>query len=122
MCKGEITRNCIRKAHTRSMPRRSALKRIMCNKNSNQSSISSRKKTYKTWMYHHNFGLAISTREELAVTSYLHPDGTFDLLAILFLMDLKRKRTQAVWPQFRTCFYFESLLQKNVQKLRKMEK
>lgn len=84
-------------------------KRIICNKNSNQSNISSRKNTYKTWMHHHNFGLATSTSEELAVTSYLHPDGTFILLATLFLMDLKRKPTQAMWLQFRTCFHLESL-------------
>lgn len=67
---------------------------IICNKNSNQFSSSNRKNTYKTWMYHHNFKLTTSTNEELAMTSHLHPDGTFILLAALFLMDLQRKPAQ----------------------------
>lgn len=122
VCKREIIWNYVRRAHAYSMPRLFALQRIICNKNSNQSNISSRKNTYKTWMHHHNSGLAITTSEELAVTSYLHPDGTFILLATLFLTDLKRKPTQAMWLQFRTCFHLESLLQNNGQKWRKMEK
>lgn len=95
---------------------------IICSKHSNQSIISSRKRTYKTWMHHHNFGLAINISKELAVTSHLHPDGTFVSLATLFLMDLKRKPTQAMWLQFRTCFHLDSLLQKNVQKMEKNRK
>lgn len=120
--KREIIWNYDRRAYAHSMPRLFALQHIICNKNSNQSNISSKKNTYKTWMHHHNFGLAISTSKELAVTSYTHPDGTSILLATLFLMDLKRKPTQAVWLQFRTCSHLGSLLQRNVQKWRKMEK
>lgn len=112
----EIMWNYDRRAYAHSMPRLFALQRIICNKNSNQSNISSRKNTYKTWMHHHNFGLAISTSKELAVTSYIHPDGTSILLATLFLTDLKRKPTQALWLQFRTCSHLGSLLQRNVQK------
>lgn len=114
--KKEITQNCIRRAHRYSLPRLSALQCIICNKNSNQSNISSRTNTYKTWMHHHNLRLTISISEELALTSYLHPDGTFILLAALFLTDLKRKPTQAVWLQFRTRFHLNSLLHKNVKK------
>lgn len=120
--KKEITQNCIRRAHRYSLPRLSALQCIICNKNSNQSNISSRTNTYKTWMHHHNLRLTISISEELALTSYLHPDGTFILLAALFLTDLKRKPTQAVWLQFRTCFHLNSLLHKNVKKKKNAQK
>lgn len=113
----EIIQNYIRRGHAYSMPRLFALQRISHNKNSNHSNISSRTNTYKTWMHHHNLRLTISISKELALTSYLHPDGTFILLATLLLTDLKRKPTQAVWLQFRTCFHLESLLQENIQKM-----
>lgn len=124
VCRKEMIGNVIRRAQARSVPRLFAPQGIGRNKNSNQSHISSRKDTYKTWMQHQHFGLAISTSKELAAPSYRHPDGTFILLATLFLMGLKRKPTQAVWLPFRTCFHLEaaSAALKNGPKWRRMGK